>query len=133
MGPFRLFGKKMTVNKPPEIWDIPWSSGMPVIVRLGGEIVPLRIRGSCSIQICDAGLFKDKIGDTADLAPQTRLVLARKASDLLGEVSRSKSSFEELLSLLRTLEVQLKARSEPEFGGVGLVIQRVVIQAIEKA
>jgi len=119
-------------DAPQEFNDLRWGTPMPVMLRLGSEIVSVRARGSWSVAVSNPQLFKERAGDTDALPGQVRSILASKLYDALGEMSSGKSDVAEIAACAQEIAAAVKPRVEQELNAWGLTVTQISIHAIEK-
>ena len=115
-----------------EIKDLLWGTPMPIAARINAEMVLVRIKGSCSLIVNDAGLLQEKLPDLKSLASQVRSTLALAATDAIAEISRTISSFEQL-EKLPDFSMLLKTKAMDELSGFGLKLGDLDIHSVERA
>jgi hypothetical protein len=113
--------------------EILWGTPAPVFLRLGGDMVPARIMGSCLVSVTDDQAFQQKVGDPVSLPAFLRPILANKVADVLGAMSSRVTDLTQLEGMKDEVAQHLNQQAEAEFGEAGLTIQEIVIQNIQAA
>jgi membrane protease subunit (stomatin/prohibitin family) len=119
-------------DTPQEFNDLSWGTPMPIMLRLGSEIVSLRARGIWSIVVSNPQLFKERAGDTDALPGQVRSILASILYDALGEMSGDKSDIAKIAACSSEIATAIKPKVEQELNAWGLTVKQISIDAIER-
>jgi membrane protease subunit (stomatin/prohibitin family) len=117
-----------------EFLDLKWGTPEPITLR-DPDLGMARIRafGTYSTQINDAQLFVNKIVGTQGLydTPQIqgflRGIVISKLNDVLGELRRS---LLDLPAMFEEIGAVVRAKSQEEFGAVGLTLKALFVNSV---
>ena len=110
---------------------IPWGTPMPVLVRSTSGMMQLRFRGVCSVSVANPALFAGKVGDAGSLPGKVRNILTGKLADVLPGMKPADlqaaldGKYEIAAGVLQTAV-------EADFAALGLKLNQVVIEGVEK-
>ncbi len=118
-----------------EFADIKWGTPQPIIVRnpgMGLGVALLQGFGTYSIQVSDPQQFVTQVVGTQgaynmdDIEDRLRTMLLSKFADLLGETG-AKNSVPEMIGLTEELGAGVRAKAQPDFEALGLVLKSFYI------
>jgi excisionase family DNA binding protein len=118
-----------------EFADRKWGTPQPIIVRnpgMGLGVALMQGFGSYSFQVNDPQQFVTQIVGaqgvyrTSDIENRLRTMLLSKLQDLLGETA-AKNSVVELIGLTEELGAGVRAKTQDDFGAIGLVLKSFYI------
>ncbi len=118
-----------------EFADIKWGTPQPIIVRnpgMGLGVALLQGFGTYSVQVSDPQQFVTQIVGTQgaynmdDIEDRLRTMLLSKLQDMLGETA-AKNSVPEMIGLTEELGAGVRAKAQPDFAAMGLVLKSFYI------
>ncbi len=118
-----------------EFADIKWGTPQPIIVRnpgMGLGVALLQGFGTYSIQVSDPQQFVTQVVGTQgaynmdDIEDRLRTMLLSKLQDMLGETA-AKNSVPEMIGLTEELGAGVRAKAQPDFAALGLVLKSFYI------
>jgi membrane protease subunit (stomatin/prohibitin family) len=120
------------VELPEDLSHLSWGTITPVTVMLGGEITSLRARGTCSLAISHFGLFNESSQDMETLRAMIRSYIPLRVAEVLADPGAVKNSLAEMIADTAGLESNLKSRLDADLDPFGLVVHKVVIEAVQR-
>ncbi|MCE1253706.1 MAG: SPFH domain-containing protein [Anaerolineae bacterium] len=114
-----------------EFSDLRWGTMMPVMVKIGDNIVQLRARGTFSVIVSDPAVLESGAPAPDDLPFYLKNFAVSAITDLIGIQSRNLSSAGELTSQPRVYEAQFKTLLAERLQNAGVQLKDAVIEAIE--
>jgi hypothetical protein len=119
------------IELPKDLAHINWGTMMPVTLLIGGKITSLRARGTCSLAVNNFQLFKENSLDMDALRAQIRSYFSLRVADVLAEVSIGKTSLAGMIADKAGMENMLLSKANGDLASFGLVVQQLVIEAVE--
>jgi len=116
-----------------EFEQLNWGTMMPITTMLGGEIVSLRARGTCSVTLNNAVIFENQVTDADELRYRVKNLIPLKLADILGEVSSNYANINDLAASKGELALTLKSKMDEDLAPLGLMIKQINMDAIESA
>ena len=110
---------------------------MPVMTRLGNQVVGWRVAGTVVCTVADAEYFGDAFGAATGeglataLSGRLRPLLTQAAGDALGELCCSLSTPEEVLAATDRLASSVAAKAGVTLAPLGLAVASVAIERFE--
>ncbi len=111
--------------------DIRWWTGMPLTLKVGGQIVQVRARGTVALTVTAADKLSAQIPNPDDLSSTLTPHLNLAAIDAVGELSHSAANLAQLTTLTPASRDIFKANMASKLAEFGVQVDHVTIEAIE--
>ncbi|MFN8597941.1 MAG: SPFH domain-containing protein [Anaerolineae bacterium] len=111
--------------------DIRWWTGMPVALRVGGNIVQVRARGSVILTVTDAARLSAQVANPDDLNSILTPQINAAAIDALGELSQAAANLTQLTTITSANSKVFTTNIDNKLATWGVQVNRLTIEAIE--
>lgn len=111
--------------------DIRWWTGMPVALRVGGNIVQVRARGSVILTVTDAARLSAQVTNPDDLNSILTPQINAAAIDALGELSQAAANLAQLTTITSANSKVFTTNIDNKLATWGVQVNRLTIEAIE--
>lgn len=111
--------------------DIRWWTGMPVALRVGGNIVQVRARGSVILTVTDAARLSAQVANLDDLNSILTPQINAAAIDALGELSQAAANLTQLTTITSANSKVFTTNIDNKLATWGVQVNRLTIEAIE--
>lgn len=112
--------------------EIKWGTPMPVALQVAGTIGSVRAFGTCRARVTGQARYEEHERDPGAVLRLSRPVLAAAATTALGEMARQAADWPRLTDATSDIAALARAAAEPGLAALGLSIDRIDIEAIQR-
>lgn len=119
--------------KAQEFNNLRWGTLGPIPVRVGGQILEVRARGTLSLLVAEPAQIETYIENPEDFEAEMRSYFSMCIHEALGELASAALNLEQFLAVSEQTRQLFQAKFDQKLGEMGLQVKSLVLEALEKA